>query len=466
MKYTPLFIVALLLFPTVYMPIGNFHFEVNGATSDEEFFFGVTFGGNTTSEAQLLIDKVKGYTNLFVINNWDLALNETALTEICDCAVDADMYIMVYFGFVFFDISRLYPRWQDLFTEAGVEPFHVRWLANASERWGEKFLGAYVLDEPGGKQIDRGHYSGYTTTHAGRNQTTFANVSDYSDAADRFVRGVSGYYVQRLNNASYPGSIPNSTGTVIPVFTADNALYWFDYLAGYDAVFAEFGWNLHEAQQIALCRGAANVQGKKWGTIITWASNDPPYLASGSQMLQQMNIAYYSGAKYLIVFNYPNLNPYGALTEEHFNAMETFWNRIHNFPGNTVGKVEGEVALVLPKDYGWAMREGGDNIWGIWPADDLAPIIGEKTATLVSKYGLKLDIIYDDPSFNYTEKYSTIYYWNSSDPLYLSSLPVMSLPNELYATLLVVAVTAIGIPFYVITKRKKQPKPEALFAKS
>ena len=108
------------------------------------------------------------------------------------------------------------------------------------------------------------------------------------------------------------GSIPNSTGRIIPVFTADYALYWFDYLAGYDAVFVELGWNHNQTQHIALCRGAANVQEKDWGTIITWATNDPPYFASGTEMLQDMNTAYNYGAKYLMVFNYPQINPYGA----------------------------------------------------------------------------------------------------------------------------------------------------------
>jgi hypothetical protein len=49
----------------------------------------------------------------------------------------------------------------------------------------------------------------------------------------------------------------------IPVFTSDCALFWFDYLAGYDAVFAELEWNHSRAQQIALCRGAVNVQNKQ-----------------------------------------------------------------------------------------------------------------------------------------------------------------------------------------------------------
>jgi hypothetical protein len=33
---------------------------------------------------------------------------------------------------------------------------------------------------------------------------------------------------------------------------------------------------------------------------------------------------------------------------------------------------------------------------------------------LLSKYSLKLDIIFDDPQFNYEEKYSEIYLWNST----------------------------------------------------
>jgi hypothetical protein len=34
--------------------------------------------------------------------------------------------------------------------------------------------------------------------------------------------------------------------------------------------------------------------------------------------------------------------------------------------------------------------------------------------TLLNLYGLKLDIIYDDPQFSYQEMYEQIYYWNSA----------------------------------------------------
>ncbi|MCW3995559.1 MAG: hypothetical protein NWE98_05360 [Candidatus Bathyarchaeota archaeon] len=454
MKFTRRFPLVLLLVIIVVLPNASFYPAISGASAVEDKpFFGVTFGGNTTSEAKVLIDEVKGYINLFVVDNWDVALNETALTEICQYAYDANLYFMVYFSFIFSAPSQLNSSRLNLFQEAGLVPFHTAWLSSANDRWGDKFLGAYVLDEPGGKQIDKQHYSGFATNYAGRNQTTFINVTSYSDAANRFVRGVNGY-MRLLNNATYLNSIPNATGRVIPVFTADNALYWFDYLAGYDTVFAELGWNHNEAQHIALCRGAANVQNKEWGAIITWATNDPPYMATGTQMLKELNIAYEAGAKYLIVFNYPQINPYGALTDEHFNAMKNFWNRIHTSPRKNVVK-SGQVAFVLPKDYGWGMRLADDRIWGLWDADELAPEIGTKIVSLINQYGTNLDIIYDDPRFNYTEKYSTLYYWNGTT-YQTSGVFNLSAPTVLYPSIVLVTAIVTCVPSYLMIKNKKR----------
>ena len=152
-----LFMLALVL------PITCFNQVSEDLSSNDKIFFGVTFGGNTTDEAKLLIDKVKDFTNLFIVDNWDVAMNETTLTEICNYAVNANLNVMVYFSFIFFDSSQLPTRYLDLFKNASVEPFHFRWLSTANERWGSKFLGAYVLDEPGGKQIDTGSYTGFKT---------------------------------------------------------------------------------------------------------------------------------------------------------------------------------------------------------------------------------------------------------------------------------------------------------------
>ena len=375
-----LVLLVALLFSSVCLSVVYVCYQIETNPSNEDFFFGVSFGGNTTSEAKLLIDKVKGYTNLFVINSWDVTINKTALNEICEYAVNAEMHFMVFFDFI----------------SHSTYPWHLTWLDTATERWGSKFLGIYLYDEPGGRLIDEGQWRG---------EKIFENVSDYSDAANQVVTKISsGRSMQDLKNRS------------ISAFTSDYALYWFDYPAGYDAIFVEFGWNHSRIKHVALGRGAANVQDKQWGAIITWTYKRPPYLENGTKMLQDMITAYQAGAQYIIVFNYPkiNLNPYGILEEEHFTAMKKFWNSIHSFPRSPFGKIEGQVAFVLPKDYGWGMRNPDDRIWAKWPPDELSPLIWNNMDKLIERYGLKLDIIYDDPRFNFEEKYSEIYFWNST----------------------------------------------------
>jgi len=118
-----------------------------------------------------------------------------------------------------------------------------------------------------------------------------------------------------------------------------------------------------------------------------------------------------------VVFNYaedPETGkPYCILEEEHFEAMQDFWSYIHNNPGHH-GQIKAQVAFVLPKDYGWDMRRPDDNIWGLWSADEKASLIWENVNKLIAKYGLKLDIIYDDAKFNYKEKYFEVYFWDST----------------------------------------------------
>src|SRR4030043_2452906 len=101
MKPIWLILLIALLVSAICLPIIYVHYEIKNAASNQDFFFGISFGLNTTSEAKLLIDKVKDYTNLFVINSWDIAVNETALNEICEYAVNDSLNIMVYFNFIF-----------------------------------------------------------------------------------------------------------------------------------------------------------------------------------------------------------------------------------------------------------------------------------------------------------------------------------------------------------------------------
>src|SRR4030066_1019389 len=178
MKQMWLILFIALLVSALCLPIVYFHYKIRDEASKENLLFGVSFGWNTTSEAKLLIDKVKGYTNLFLINSWDISTNETSLNEICEYTVNANMSFMLYFDF----ISHI------------TYPWHLTWLDTAKERWGSKFLGIYLGDEPGGKLIDgqlRGEF--------------YENVSDYGDAANRFVTKIqSSLSMQDLKNRSIP----------------------------------------------------------------------------------------------------------------------------------------------------------------------------------------------------------------------------------------------------------------------
>jgi hypothetical protein len=140
----------------------------------------------------------------------------------------------------------------------------------------------------------------------------------------------------------------------VELCTSDYALYWWDYQIGYDTVFAQLGWNNSVAQEIGLVRGAANIQGKSWGTIITWTYTQPPYLTSGEEMYEQMRVSYESGAKYVLLFNYAETmtDAWRTLQEEHFEALERFWNDVVQNERVAHGGIKAEAALVLPRDYG------------------------------------------------------------------------------------------------------------------
>jgi len=375
----------------------------NGATYSVEPYFGVSFCGNTTAEAKLLIDRTKDYTNLFVLQSGPISKNETAINIICDYAVDSGLDFIVFFGW--FDTNH---TWQ------------IPWLDYAKNRWGDSFLGLYLFDEPGGVQTD---YDWTQIFHMVKEfdpesyqameqyieeEVTQTVTRDYDEAEKRYLD----YIVNHLQ-------ISELTDRSITAFTSDYALYWFDYLAGYDTVFVELGWNHSTPKHIGLCRGAATAQQKDWGTIIVWKDRDQEndkkgVYKTGPEMLQDMLVSYETGAKYVIIFNYPTNpsgNPYGILTDEHFDAMQQFWNHMQQHP-EEYGKTEAQAALVLPKNYAWGMRHLNDRIWGYWGPDDLSQQIWELSQDMLDQYGLGLDIVYDDPDFPIADMYQKIYYWN------------------------------------------------------
>ncbi|MDR1993545.1 MAG: hypothetical protein LBQ98_08670 [Nitrososphaerota archaeon] len=209
------------------------------------------------------------------------------------------------------------------------------------------------------------------------------------DDAARAFESETAYRLQTLKDSQ------------LPFFTADYGLYWWDYRSGYDMVLAELGWNNTVAQEIGLVRGAATLQGKNWGTILTWTYSQWPYLAMGDVIYDQMQLAYECGADYVVVFNYAeDTNEiYGTLQNEHFQALERFWFEVVKNDNIEHGGIKAEAALVLPRNYGWGMRHPQDSIWGIWNANSTSQQIWAQVQNKLTQYGPKLDIIYDDPTY-------------------------------------------------------------------
>jgi hypothetical protein len=198
-------------------------------------------------------------------------------------------------------------------------------------------------------------------------------------------------------------------------FTSDYGLYWWNYLGGYQVMFAELGWNNSAVEQIALVKGAAHLQNKEWGTIITWKYDQAPYLDTDEVIYNQMLTSYEAGSRYIVVFDYPYVqgNDYGVLTDGHFLAMQRFWNDIIN--GKFIDHRALDTALVLPHNYGWGLRSPNDTIWGFWPPDDKSPQIGLAVGILLAKYGTNLDIVFEDSEFPVSNgHYKQVYYWNQT----------------------------------------------------
>jgi hypothetical protein len=446
-------IITLLLFAVFFV---NY-----SAHNTETVFVGVTYCGDSVEEGKMLIDKVKDYTNLFVLQSGILQRDLESVDELGDYAVSAGMYFLPYFGH---------------YIE---ETFSV-WLETAKQRWGAHLLGVYYADEPGGKMLDDYVEFRNTTTGDSIMKTRYGDVvlersddvvihyaldgvihlylpssNQNSNSTDGTETGVyatfypDGAIKVDESNASAAASqiadlpdyatyeqlsslrplkdnhevadrfitrnqisveyLSNST----TVFTSDYALYWFDYLAGYDVILAHVGWNHTLNQHIALLRGAARLQNKDWGIVITWKYKSSPYLDTGEEILNQMSTAYECGAKYFVLFNYyDDLNPYGTMKDEHFAALESFWNDVIKNPRVVHGSVKADSVLVLPKNYGWGMRSPEDKIWGIFKPDNKTQTISDLMEHILKEHDLKTDIVYDDPEFPLPPEYQHIYYWN------------------------------------------------------
>jgi hypothetical protein len=393
-------VLIILLSAIFFMPKPTINSEFS-----EPVYLGVSFCGNTTDEAKLLIDKIKGYTNLFILQSGPISRDMTATTEICDYATSQGLSIIVYFGWFNPDSP-----WQPL------------WVQNAPQRYGDKFLGIYYYDEPGGIQLDYDWEEHFINLNnrLRRNEANYNRSQHFLDALTGYLNGtIRDYDAEAQIFTSYVKQDHDMTfleENSIYTFVSDYALFWWDYLGGYDVVLVQLGNNASIVQEIDLTKGAAHLQGKEWGAIVTWKYNETPYLDSGEEIYRQLSLAYQAGAKYLIIFDYPTIenNLYGVLTDDHFEALQKLWT---DMTGNTKLSVQQglpvEAVLVLPRNYGWGMRHIDDRIW-LWGPDEHSQMIWDISQKLIDQYGINLDIVYDDPQFPVIGKYDNIYYWNQT----------------------------------------------------
>jgi hypothetical protein len=428
------------------------------------FLVGVTFGGNNTQDAKTLIDKVANYTNLFVLQSGELMRDKAAVMEIGDYAVSCGLHFAA-----FFESGTLFPareaswlgfaeeRWGSMFAgvyygdELGgkvLDTYVVLEETIITGQWGTattpKILknavggltyyenGSSITYQPNGEIVV---VKSNTITYYPNGTITLIEDSDIftiENGTDRIAQEETYEQVlsknpipdcdaaakaftsknrEKIANLSSQWQLSNRS---FPIFTADYALYWWNYQSGYDMVLAELGWNNTVAQEIGLVRGAANLQGKRWGTILTWKYTNAPYLTGGDEMFEQMKTSYECGAEYVVVFNYAEdmEGPYGTLQEEHFEALERFWNEVVQNPNVVHGGVKAEAALVLPRNYGWGMRNPNDIIWGLWNANGTSQQIWSQLQGRLAQYGTKLDIVYEDGAYPVAGKYDNIYYWN------------------------------------------------------
>lgn len=391
------FILIAIIVSPLFLVIWNF--GIDEQNSDPEFFVGVEYAidNHSVEGCKALVDRVKNFTNLFVVDSVGITFDINNLNEVCDYVYDSGLYFMVFFIPLHEEdgVPTDDGQHQKLIMRYNYYP-HL-WIADAKEKYGDKFLGTYAMDEPGGHQLDAG--SSQLVTEA----------KDQTEAAEVFVEWLYAHTEYYL----YARECEDIT-----VLTSDYALYWFDYKSGYDTVLAEFAWNHSRPLHVALCRGAANVQNKEWGVMVTWTYTDDPYIVSPIELYDDLIKAYHNGAKYAVIFDHPDLYPeFGILTEDHFDALEDFWNYVNSNPDKH-GTIKAEVAYVLPENFGFGFRNSADTIWGLWSADtdERTEKIWSDVNQLIDQYGSRLDIVYSDPEFNddLQQQYDKLFFWNET----------------------------------------------------
>ena len=367
----PLLIISLFVACGLYVPPSS------------ELFVGVDAAYDNIDEIKQFVNEACSYTNTIVLGSTGITHNFSKLKEACQYIYDHGLYFMIY--------AHPMNTPEELLVQR-------QWIIDAKPRWGSKFLGLYAFDEPGGRQLDN------ATWKVVVDKEWFAD--NYTDAANKYVDALTLIINHTIND--------QMGGAGLHLFTSDYALYWFDYKSLYNTVFAEFGWNYSTQLNVALCRGAANVQNKDWGIMITWTYTQPPHLESASVLYNDMVLAYNNGAKYILVFDTNDNYTHTVLDDTRLDAIKQFWQYTQDHPRSS-NPIRDRVAYVLPNGFGYGFRGPNDIIWGLWHNDEFSLAISTELGGLFEKYQNRLDIIYDDSlKANKLYGYSRLIFWNGT----------------------------------------------------
>ena len=377
-------IASLLIVIVLTIALMLVEVTLNTPTGTVDIFVGLDIGYGDEQTALEQIDKVADYVNLIILGSLNVTMDTEVLTRVCDHIYQKDLSFIVYVAFG--QAEDAPPRGPD-----------SEFFVNAKEKYGDKFLGVYLFDEVGGKLMDGAHSINVT------------DADTYTDAAILYTHHLN-YYLGNISKHYSPAQFP--------LYTSDYALYWYDYLSGYDIVFTEYIGNQSRQVATGLCRGAAKALNKEWGVIITWSEQPGNFVENPDQLYNDMVLAYQNGAKYIIVFNSPGQFPpptqYGTLTAEHFEKMKQFWNYARTEP--PVNPYPANTAFVLPRDYGYGFRGPEDKIWGKWEADSISRQIWDDVQELFHTQVLSLDIVYETEIANQSVDlpYDMLVFWNGT----------------------------------------------------
>jgi hypothetical protein len=217
-------VLILVLFVGTYS-----FFNRNSAVHEVDVYVGIDAAYADVSELKARIDQVKDYTNMFVIGSTGITLDEAKLNEISKYITACGLSFATY---------------THTTKNTSLDFNQQKWTDTAKQQQGNKFLGLYCYDEPGGYQIDQDPVF-----------MIAREANNYSEAANRYTQYLHEY-------------ISEFIALDTKIMTADYALYEYDYRAGYDLVMAEYAWNHSRSINTALCqRFSYNAQQRVGGNV-------------------------------------------------------------------------------------------------------------------------------------------------------------------------------------------------------